>query len=217
MNFTFEGKTYFQTYLGGCASIFAFVLMLTFLGVSTGKLVGHLDPFFSSSIEVMDPSEEINLWEMGFMFAVEKIDPSVGTIMAFRAVNDPEGNEIRDPVQFSDCDELAVNRGSSYDGLRDVKASSYLCPIIDQDSLVLQGHYKYENFKYFKIAVNACQQNDESNENGQQCADKNTIAKTKINLVILKQFPSIFTFDYSRAIESILDFSHFYYLDPSYT
>ena len=34
---------------------------------------------------------------------------------------------------------------------------------------------------------------------------------------MLKQFPNIFTFDYDRAIETILDFSHFYYLDPSYT
>ena len=50
VNFTFEGRTYFQTYLGGCASIFAFVLMLTFLGVSTLRLLGRLDPFFSSSI-----------------------------------------------------------------------------------------------------------------------------------------------------------------------
>ena len=113
--------------------------MLIFFLLSTIKLVGHRDPFFASSIEVKDPVDEINLYEMGFMFAVEKIDPSVGTIVAYRAIDDPIEGEIQDPVYFVDCDEIPVDD----DGLKDLETSNYLCPIVDQDTLILQGHYKY--------------------------------------------------------------------------
>lgn len=52
VEFTFNKKTYFQTYLGGIVSIFALVLMIMFLVVSTIKLLGQQDPFFSSTTEV---------------------------------------------------------------------------------------------------------------------------------------------------------------------
>ena len=41
VEFTFNKKTYFQTYLGGIVSIFAFVLMMILLCVSTIKLLGQ--------------------------------------------------------------------------------------------------------------------------------------------------------------------------------
>ena len=49
VEFTFENKTHFQTHLGGIVSIVAFVLMMTFLGVSTIRLLGQLDPYFAST------------------------------------------------------------------------------------------------------------------------------------------------------------------------
>ena len=54
--------------------------MMTFLGVSTIKLLGQLDPYFSSTI--MAQNDAIDLMELGFMFYIQDIDKSVGTIHA---------------------------------------------------------------------------------------------------------------------------------------
>ena len=50
------------------------------------KLFDDLDPFFSSTTKVQE--ERIDLFELGFMFAVADIDPTVGTYYAYHAVWD---------------------------------------------------------------------------------------------------------------------------------
>ena len=77
---TFEKKPVFQTYLGGFVSIFSIILMLIFTTISATRLFGHLDPFFSSTTKVKDLDSPIDLWKLGFMFAIDTIDPKVGTI-----------------------------------------------------------------------------------------------------------------------------------------
>ena len=54
--------------------------MMTFLGVSTIKLLGQLDPYFSSTN--LAQNDAIDLMELGFMFYIQDIDKSVGTIHA---------------------------------------------------------------------------------------------------------------------------------------
>ena len=44
------------------------------------KLADDPDPFFSSTI--IESDEKIDLWELGYTFAIENIDPSLGTIAA---------------------------------------------------------------------------------------------------------------------------------------
>ena len=54
--------------------------MIAFFTVRTLKLVTASGPVFSSTYSAQ--TEMIDLWELGFMFAIEDIDPKIGRIEA---------------------------------------------------------------------------------------------------------------------------------------
>ena len=149
VEFTFKNKTYFQTYLGGIVSIFAFILMMTFLIVSTIKLLGHLDPYFSSTN--LAQSESIDLVQLGFMFAIRDVDPTIGTIHAQHTQWGAFGSgKESTEVQLVDCRELLA--GGQYEGQSNnpnfnienmfqgrIDYDRILCPI-GLDSLKLVGN-----------------------------------------------------------------------------
>ena len=78
IDLTFEKKSYFQTNLGAAVSIFCLALMAGFLVVRTAKLASDEEPFFSSIS--LKQTEAIDLWKLGFMFAIQSIPREIGTI-----------------------------------------------------------------------------------------------------------------------------------------
>ena len=56
-------------------------LMLSFTVVRTLKLVSKDDPFFSMLAMAAD-EVEVDLWDLGFMFAIDNLDPRVGRVSA---------------------------------------------------------------------------------------------------------------------------------------
>ena len=63
------------------------ILTIVFTTVRTMKLFDDQDPFFSSTTKVN--YDQIDLFELGFTFAVGDIDPTVGTWFALHAVWNP--------------------------------------------------------------------------------------------------------------------------------
>ena len=83
------------------------ILMFSFLAIRTEKLANGTDPFFSST--TLSQDNEIDLLELGFAFAIENIDPSIGTIFAFHSDWLPGGgrnNKVETPIELVDCKEL---------------------------------------------------------------------------------------------------------------
>ena len=78
IDLTFQKKPYFQTNLGAIVSIICFALMAGFFAVRTGKLASDSEPFFSSTSQRQ--TEEIDLWKLGFMFAISDIPKEIGTV-----------------------------------------------------------------------------------------------------------------------------------------
>ena len=77
VEFTFQKKPAFQTHLGAIVSIFCFLLMLAFFLVRTSKLVTEEEPLVSMATLAQS---DIDLWSLGFMFAVENVPASIGTV-----------------------------------------------------------------------------------------------------------------------------------------
>ena len=78
VQFTFQKSPYFQTNIGAVFSIVCMILMFSFLTIRTMKLAHGIDPFFSSTS--LTQENEIDLLDLGLAFAIENVDPSVGTV-----------------------------------------------------------------------------------------------------------------------------------------
>ena len=79
VEFTFKGKRNFTTIVGALITSLMFAVFLSFMTVRTLKLFSKDDPFLSTM--TMDAEDKaINLWDLGFYFAIEQIDPRVGYI-----------------------------------------------------------------------------------------------------------------------------------------
>ena len=80
--------------------------MFGFFAVRTAKLISDEDPVFSSAQQFQ--GYEIDLWKMGFMFAVTQIAPEIGTIEAYQATwfQDGEKQKEKKQIKLVSCDEL---------------------------------------------------------------------------------------------------------------
>ena len=64
--------------------------MILFVAVRTVTLVTRTDPLYMSIIEIEE--NMIDLWQLGFMFAIQDVPPQVGKLQAFH-VSWPNGSE----------------------------------------------------------------------------------------------------------------------------
>ena len=87
--------------------------MAAFLAVRTAKLASDSEPFFSSTSQRQ--TEAVDLWELGFMFAISEISPEIGTIEAYQVTWASRGSEqVKTPIKMVNCDELLA--GGSHEG-----------------------------------------------------------------------------------------------------
>ena len=77
VNFTLDKQQTYKTSLGAAISIFCILAMGCFTIIQTIKLVNKDDPILSMSI-LTNQRESLDLGALGFMFAVQNIDPRVG-------------------------------------------------------------------------------------------------------------------------------------------
>ena len=170
--------------------------MSMFLMLRTMKLIDDQDPFFSSTIIQSD--EKIDLWELGYTFAIENIDPSLGTVYAEHVTwgtNEDRNQRVATPITLVDCKELLP--GGAYENqntstidyaniLKGRRQSSFLCPA-DVDQLYVQGNFVSDNFEFVKIAIKACVEGP--------CVAKEDFPEIGTNIVMTKAQPNIFTKD----------------------
>ena len=114
VEFTFKKSPVFQTNLGASISILCFILMMMFLTLRTMKLIDDKEPFFSSTTFYSD--QMIDLWELGFTFAIENIDPTFGSVYAYHTkwgADEDRSQRIETPINLVDCNELSP--GGAYE------------------------------------------------------------------------------------------------------
>ena len=90
VQFTFKKKYKHNTLIGGCCSV---LFYLVFLACATSIFLDFFDvsKFHKGlSIEPAENDAELDLYELNYRFAVEKLEPRIGTIEVF-AVDWPGG------------------------------------------------------------------------------------------------------------------------------
>ena len=89
MQFTFKPedsrKTYdteYKTNIGGFASLFCYIILLIcFISKSRELLAGHHEANHMMTNTLLDKEEPIDLYDLGYMFALSQIDPKLGRIV----------------------------------------------------------------------------------------------------------------------------------------
>ena len=203
MQFTFQSKTRFTTWIGSTISCVMISFFITFLVIRTIKLASGDDPFFSMTL-LPSENEAIDLWKLDFMFAIEDLDPRVGQIQASHVVWDFRGeksNKQKSQLNLIDCNEYVredgTHRGKELGGKqilldtlnleRKLEYKRTLCPA-DVDSLTVNGHYGSNLFEYVEIKVKGC-------ELGEDCLPLEEVLNASINFVSLRSHPSLQSHD----------------------
>ena len=79
VQFTFRGKESYATIVGGVISIICFVLFTLMFLVKTISLYSKDDPELNM-YETNSDFAKLDLHSLGFMLAMEKVDPRIGKI-----------------------------------------------------------------------------------------------------------------------------------------
>ena len=93
-------------------TILTAVFMISFTVNRTIKLVSKDDPFFSM-LAMAAEENEIDLWDLNFMFAVEKLDPRVGRVNAEQVFWGTSRDKKKQKIELVDCKSLQP-RGSHF-------------------------------------------------------------------------------------------------------
>ena len=144
-----------------------------------------------SMIESIASTEDsLDLSELGYRFAIQKIDPKYGQIkVEMIERTGPEGEEFKSTeVKMLSCDDEIVQDDEEYlfndideDSIVPVysKKSNYICPDPSQH-IEVRGQFHQKVYKYLSIKINGCDLEDQS-----QCTPTEELVKKKVHIEIL--------------------------------
>ena len=97
--------------------------------------------------------------ELGLLFAIENVDPNVGTVKAEHVSWDVDAVKTKTPIELEDCDVLVAEHGNHHhkkaELLNGRKESSFLCPK-NVESMPISGNFATQHFEYVKISLQGC-------------------------------------------------------------
>ena len=166
-----------KTKFGSSFTLIYYLLFFAcFLAKTKALFAGHDNAQIQVSTAFLDDSTPIDLAELGYMFALNALDPTLGRYEAKQVING-----LNTTIPMVDCKTLLddpLNTTAGYirntnfnpyhtnvrerterieDGARSLRADEgFVCP--NTTSLLIQGGYKSANFTYVQISFMGCDQ-----------------------------------------------------------
>ena len=97
VNFGIRGKKKMTSQAGIVISLLAMILFASFFIVRTIKLLESDDPVIQHTV-VNNEGEEIDLWKLGYFFAITEIDPRIATLKVTHTSWDAETGKTKNPI-----------------------------------------------------------------------------------------------------------------------
>ena len=105
VQFTFKGRSKYSTKVGGVVSLICYALFSTVFLMKTIALIGKFDPDLFM-IESESNYAGLDLYELGFMFAIEKFDKRIGRIETTLDKWEIDGSWSSSEIDMVDCTTL---------------------------------------------------------------------------------------------------------------
>ena len=176
VQFTFKGEDSYSTKAGGIISIICFAVVVLLVVVQTMELLGRTEPELNM-VESESDYGFIDLHDLGFTFAMEKIDKRIGKIEVVHVKYDVEGKLPEKEIQMVDCASLLQggdprNRMTGYvhnKAFNPYRAHArlqqdFLCP--NTTTLPSKGLFGPidDDFIYTELRLTRCDESDLINE-----------------------------------------------------
>ena len=161
---TFQDQKKYNSVCGTVVSIFCLILMTAMIAARTQKITTGSDPFFSMS-EISKGDLAIDMWELGFMFAVEKLDPAAGSLQVAYETMGKDIDFNSQEIKLVDCTELLP--GGEYESelnnaqfdlerlYNAIKGAEFLCPV-GLEHIYLEGVFDSTRFSFVRISYIGC-------------------------------------------------------------
>ena len=161
--------------------------------------------------QIRDPGP-INLFQMGFAFAVQKIEPSIGTILVSHVEIDGIYKTSKS-IELQDCSELLLPYGNNFDYLfnKEWKSqmSNFLCPL-NLDQFPIEHDTDVSGAQYIKIELAGC-----SLEQA-ECATDEQVAKASFRILMGDATPNIINYSLGYFVKFSADSRHYFHPDPTH-
>ena len=110
VRFTFNNHRRYTTWIGFTATLICAFILIIFFVTRTRKLVLMDDPLFSMTpvTQVAGPTD---LFELGFVFAISKVDPSIATPRVEHTYWNETQDKVKTRIEMVDCAELLLQGG----------------------------------------------------------------------------------------------------------
>ena len=105
------------------------------------------------------------------MFAIEKIDPTKGRVVAYQiefTTVRGDSNQVLTEIPMVDCHELLVEGYINNENFNPYDTDyrfpiEFICP--DTRSMLIQGHWASKTFSYVEVAFMGCDEDSLTNGN----------------------------------------------------
>ena len=157
IGFRFQGQSSYKTTCGGICSVITLIFLLLCFILKSIDFFGRLDPLYSMIENLQDENSQFDLFEKGYVFAIQEIDERYGRIKVEKVQQtlvDGERVENRTEIKMAECAKLIefarfenmtspVNLDSFNSEYEDKK---FLCPVID--SMIVGGNSHTDRFDF---------------------------------------------------------------------
>ena len=140
VEFTFQKQAKFKTCAGKFFTLITVIILMTFGVIRLLKLVVNNDPLVSM-VEMDSMDTEVDLFDLGYMFAIQAPDPKAGRIIANQVAWGRGKSKKRTKIDLVDCNELLP--GGKHEGKSNNKffnienlatlgrtnTTTFLCPV----------------------------------------------------------------------------------------
>ena len=222
VNLTFQNKARLTSSCGTMLTFLTLTVFMIFLVVRSLKLVSLEDPFFSMMTIPRDATALIDLKELGFLFAIQKIDERLGRLEVTHTSWDLGLDKVTHEIPLENCVSLYERKGLRnlsdgekvlYNSVLNERANRvYLCPDLSQSNLSVRGRYAAQHFDYLRIKLHGCTLDE-------GCFDDAKVARGTFNFFTLKAHASILNKESqgNNVIEYSVDQTYFRYIVPNLT
>ena len=152
----------------------------------------------------------MDLFDLNYRFAVQKLDPRIGHVAAYQVDRHPnEQSEI--PIEMVNCTDLVDNEQWNVfltdSVVKNLDDANFLCP--NTSSLLVEGQHGDTNFSFIKVKVEACN----SNKTEHECLDESKFNLTTLDFITTRTLIDLSKKGQDEIIQQYVDTSNYISFD----
>ena len=208
-NFTFKKQAVHRSLIGSLVTVLALSTFAVSLILRTQKLINGEDPQLSMVTLPLEFDRSIDLKELQYGFAVQRVDEKKAKIEASYVHWGTARSKETTPIQLVDCAEMGGQVGhlKVFENAENGRGKfDFLCPIIPEE-FRSRGKFGDPLFDYIQIHVKGC-------DLGAECLSDEEVKKQGVNFLSLHALPNLHEQDAQERVTYVHDTSYFRMIDP---